>query len=135
MRPFRIGWVLVLLSGTVSAQEMRSDLGASIAAVEAAVIEWRRDLHQHPELSNREFRTAGKVAEHLRRLRFDRVETEVAHTGVVGTLRGGKPGPVIALRADMDGLPVRRADRTALRLHRQRRIQRSGGQRDACLRT
>ena len=66
---------------------------------------WRRDIHQNPELGNREFRTAGLVAEHLRSLGIE-VQTGVAHTGVVGVLRGGKPGPVVALRADMDALPV-----------------------------
>jgi amidohydrolase len=66
---------------------------------------WRRDIHQHPELGNREFRTAGLVADHLRSLGME-VRTGVAHTGVVGLLRGGLPGPVVALRADMDALPV-----------------------------
>lgn len=79
----------------------------SIGEIEQQVIDWRRDIHRHPELSNREERTAALVAEHLRRLDFDQVETGIAHTGVVGTLRGAKPGPVIALRADMDALPVR----------------------------
>lgn len=79
----------------------------SIAAVEERVITWRRDFHQHPELSNREQRTAAKVAEHLRQLGFDAVQTDIAHTGVVGTLSGAVPGPVIALRADMDALPVK----------------------------
>lgn len=69
------------------------------------VIEWRRDFHQHPELGNREFRTSGIIAEHLEALGMD-VETGIAHTGVVGILRGGQPGPVVALRADMDALPV-----------------------------
>jgi amidohydrolase len=73
--------------------------------VDAKVVEWRRDFHQHPELSNREFRTAAKVAEHLESLGIE-VRTGVAHTGVVGILKGGKPGPVVALRADMDALPV-----------------------------
>lgn len=73
--------------------------------LEQKVIAWRRDIHQHPELSNREFRTAALVAEHLLALGME-VQTEIAHTGVVGILRGGKPGPVIALRADMDALPV-----------------------------
>ena len=73
--------------------------------VESKVIEWRRDIHQNPELSNREFRTAAKVADHLRSLGLE-VQTEVGHTGVVGLLRGGQLGPVVALRADMDGLPV-----------------------------
>lgn len=74
--------------------------------VEGRVLAWRRDLHAHPELGNREFRTAGIVADHLRRLGFDEVRTGVAHTGVVGLLKGALPGPVVALRADMDGLPV-----------------------------
>jgi amidohydrolase len=80
-------------------------LDADIAAVLPKVVAWRRDIHQHPELGNREFRTAKLVAEHLRSLGLE-VRTEVAHTGVVGVLRGGRPGPVIALRADMDALPV-----------------------------
>jgi amidohydrolase len=71
----------------------------------ARVVEWRRDFHQNPELSNREFRTAGIVAEHLAALGME-VQTGVAHTGVVGTLKGGRPGPVVLLRADMDALPV-----------------------------
>ncbi len=74
--------------------------------LERKVIEWRRDFHQNPELSNREFRTAEKVADHLRSLGIE-VTTGVAHTGVVGILKGGKPGKVVALRADMDGLPVK----------------------------
>ena len=73
--------------------------------LEAKVVAWRRDFHQNPELGNRETRTAGVVAAHLRSLGME-VQTGVAHTGVVGLLRGGKPGPVVALRADMDALPV-----------------------------
>ncbi len=69
------------------------------------VVAWRRDFHQHPELSNREFRTAKIVADHLEALGME-VQTGIAHTGVIGLLRGGKPGPVVLLRADMDGLPV-----------------------------
>ncbi len=76
-----------------------------LEAVAPKVIEWRRDFHQHPELSNREFRTSKIVAEHLKNLGME-VRQGVAHTGVVGILKGGKPGPVIALRADMDALPV-----------------------------
>ena len=83
---------------------LAADVTAKIDAVMPKVVEWRRDFHQHPELSNQEFRTAKIVADHLRSLGME-VETEVAHTGVVGTLRGGD-GPVVALRADMDGLPV-----------------------------
>lgn len=70
------------------------------------VIAWRRDLHANPELGNREFRTGKLVADHLRKLGFDDVKEKVAHTGVVGILKGNKPGPCVALRADMDGLPV-----------------------------
>lgn len=69
------------------------------------VIDWRRDFHQHPELGNQEKRTAEIIAKHLRALGLE-VKTEVAKTGVVAVLKGGKPGPVVALRADMDGLPV-----------------------------
>src|SRR5438132_11186806 len=69
------------------------------------VVAWRRDIHAHPELANRETRTADLVAQHLRSLGIE-VTTGVAHTGVVGVLRGGRPGPVVALRADMDALPV-----------------------------
>ena len=75
-------------------------------AIEQKVIAWRRDFHSNPELGNREVRTAGIVAAHLRALGFDEVTEGVAHTGVVGLLRGGLPGPVVALRADMDALPV-----------------------------
>lgn len=78
----------------------------SAKALESRVIAWRRDLHQHPELGNREFRTSGIVAEHLKKLGLDEVRTGVAHTGVVGLLKGARPGPVVALRADMDALPV-----------------------------
>ena len=70
------------------------------------VVAWRRDLHANPELGNREFRTGKLVADHLRKLGFDEVREKVAYTGVVGVLKGAKPGPCVALRADMDGLPV-----------------------------
>ena len=73
--------------------------------VEIRMIEWRRDFHKYPELPNREFRTSKIVAEHLQSLGLE-VKTEVAHTGVVGILRGQKDKPVVALRADMDALPV-----------------------------
>jgi amidohydrolase len=82
-----------------------AQIDARAAALESKVIAWRRDLHQHPELSNREVRTAGVVAEHLRTLGL-KVQTGIAHTGVVGLLNSGRAGPVVALRADMDALPV-----------------------------
>ncbi|SDJ99272.1 amidohydrolase [Microbulbifer yueqingensis] len=79
--------------------------GKLLDKTEGKVIEWRRHLHQNPELGNREFETAKYVARHLKSLGIE-VETGVAHTGVVGLLKGGKPGPTVALRADMDALPV-----------------------------
>ena len=79
---------------------------ALAARVDGKVQAWRRDIHQHPELGNREVRTAQLVAEHLRALGFEEVRTGIATTGVTAVLRGGKPGPRIALRADMDALPV-----------------------------
>jgi len=97
---------------TMAQQTLTNELHAEIdrlaAEVEADVIAWRRDFHQHPELSNREFRTAEKIAAFLKTLGLD-VQTEVAHTGVVGLLRCRDQGPVVALRADMDALPVTEA--------------------------
>ena len=85
------------------------DLGNAIdrylREIEANLVGWRRDFHQHPELGNRETRTSGIVAAHLERLGLE-VTTRVAHTGVVAVLEGGRPGPVIGLRADMDALPI-----------------------------
>jgi len=94
---------LVLLSSLVLA-DLPQAVDRGIEAIMPDVVTWRRDLHQHPELGNREFRTAGVVADHLRALGME-VRTEVAHTGVIGVLRGGD-GPTVALRADMDALPV-----------------------------
>jgi len=91
--------------GSARAQDAAAKIDAAAKVVESKVVAWRRDIHQNPELSNREFRTAKLVAEHLKSLGLE-VQTEVGHTGVVGVLKGGKPGPVIALRADMDALPV-----------------------------
>lgn len=98
--------ILAMPSGSALAQDLDQRYGDAFAAVEPKLIAWRRDIHANPELSNREFRTAELVATHLENLGLDDVRTGVAHTGVVGTLVGGKPGPVVALRADMDGLPV-----------------------------
>ena len=80
---------------------------ASTAAdkIEPSCIAWRRDLHEHPELGNREFKTAKIIAEHLKKLGLE-VKEGVGKTGVVAILRGSKPGPCIGLRADMDGLPI-----------------------------
>lgn len=98
----------VALTGSASAEAqalLHERLDRAAAQVMPKVIAWRRDLHQHPELGNREFRTSKAIAEHLRSLGLE-VRTGVAHTGVVAVLRGGKPGAVVALRSDMDALPV-----------------------------
>lgn len=88
----------------------QTSLDKEIEAIESKVIEWRRDFHENPELGNREFKTAEKIAKHLKSLGIE-VKTGVAYTGVVGVLKGKKPGKVLALRADIDGLPVKeRAD-------------------------
>ena len=101
--------MLLFLAGSMSAQPAGRTRAAGVEArierVMPEVVAWRRDIHQHPELSNREFRTARLVAEQLTRLGLE-VRTGVARTGVVALLRGGKPGPVVALRADLDALPV-----------------------------
>jgi len=104
---FRRAAVSCLLSVVAGTGVARSADGvdASVAATMPKVIEWRRDFHQHPELGNRETRTAGIVAAQLKAMGID-VHTGIAHTGVVGVLHGAKPGPTIALRADMDALPV-----------------------------
>jgi amidohydrolase len=96
---------LVALAAVFVPQARAADLEAALRPIDPKVVSWRRDLHQHPELSNREVRTAKIVADHLRKLGFA-VETGIARTGVVGLLDSGKPGPTIALRADMDALPV-----------------------------
>jgi amidohydrolase len=105
-------WILCVIASLrlcapaeTQAQALAREIDARASAVLPKVLVWRRDIHQHPELSNRETRTAKLVADHLTSLGLE-VRTGVAHTGVVGVLRGGKPGPVVALRADMDALPV-----------------------------
>ncbi|MBI5371087.1 MAG: amidohydrolase [Sphingobacteriales bacterium] len=102
--------ILLLLSPfLLPAQKVKTGLTErmKLAAdqIEAKCIAWRRDIHQHPELGNRETRTARIIADHLRSLGLE-VQEQVGKTGVVGLLKGGKPGPCIALRADMDGLPL-----------------------------
>ncbi len=93
-------------AGAESATGLTDRVDSAITAEMPSIIAWRRDFHQNPELSNREFRTSKIVAEHLKKLGLS-VETGIAHTGVVALLTGGKPGPTIALRADMDALPVK----------------------------
>jgi amidohydrolase len=95
----------IAASSPVGADTIRETIDRQAKAIEAKMIAWRRDIHQNPELGNREFRTSALVAEHLKKLGYE-VREKVAHTGVVAVLNGGKPGPVIAFRADMDALPV-----------------------------
>jgi len=104
-----IALALASIAAPTSAQQTQAfspSVESAIEAVLPQMIAWRRDFHQNPELSYEEVRTARVIARHLRSLRLDSVRTGVAETGVVGVLRGGRPGPVIALRADMDALPV-----------------------------
>lgn len=89
----------------VGQTKLRPAIDKKAAEIESKVIDWRRDIHQNPELGNQEVRTAKMVADHLRSLGIE-VTENVAVTGVVGVLKGGKPGPTVALRADMDALPV-----------------------------
>ena len=99
--------LFLLSTHSILAQKINysSAINTASTKIEQKVIAWRHDLHQNPELGNRETRTAALVAKHLQSLGIE-VKTNVAKTGVVGILKGDKPGPVIALRADMDGLPV-----------------------------
>jgi hypothetical protein len=101
------GLLLTLIGASLApaAQASSIDWSAAVQKTQPQVIKWRRDFHAHPELSNREKRTAQIVAEHLRALGME-VRTGIAHTGVVGLLRGASPGKTVALRADMDALPV-----------------------------
>ncbi|MBP6534864.1 MAG: amidohydrolase, partial [Arenimonas sp.] len=101
----RLTPVLLALALPASGLCAAADIEAWAKPVDGKVLDWRRDIHQFPELGNREFRTSKLVAEHLKSLGLE-VKTGVAHTGVTAVLRGGKPGPRIALRADMDALPV-----------------------------
>lgn len=98
--------LLAALAVPVAGQVPSDDLAALVDRHVDRAVELRHSIHQNPELSNREHETAELVAEHLRSLDFDEVRTGVAHTGVIGVLRGGRPGPVVAVRADMDALPV-----------------------------
>jgi metal-dependent amidase/aminoacylase/carboxypeptidase family protein len=113
------------LAGSAAAQDaaLHAHLVELAAAQEAKVIARRRDIHEHPELGNLETRTAGIIAAELKRLGLE-VQTGVARTGVVSILRGGKPGPVVALRADMNGMPV--TESAAVPFHSKVRTQYNG---------
>ncbi|WP_315857513.1 amidohydrolase [Microbulbifer agarilyticus] len=96
---------LAFVSHGALAQAQSNNLDTALKKAEPNVIEWRRHIHQNPELGNREFETAKYITRHLKDLGME-VETGIAHTGVIGFLKGGQPGPTVALRADMDALPV-----------------------------
>src|SRR5204862_1638778 len=98
--------LMVLSMQSFSQQTVSAQITQKAEAIQSKMVEWRRYIHQHPELGNREFKTAEFIAEHLKALGIE-VKTGVAKTGVVGILRGDKPGPVVALRADMDALPIK----------------------------
>src|SRR5712692_5189755 len=98
-----IGALIMTTAAEAATLDQRIDEASR--KLESKVIECRRDIHQHPELGNREYRTSKLVADRLKQLGIE-IRTPIAHTGVVGILRGGKPGPVVGLRADMDALPV-----------------------------
>ena len=103
----RILFLVLSLSSiyTFGQSSLKAKINSKAESIDQKVITWRRDIHQNPELGNREFKTAEKIAAHLRSLGIE-VQEKVAYTGVVGILKGGKPGPVVLLRADMDALPV-----------------------------
>ena len=109
-------------------------MNAAIDKIEPKCIEWRRQIHQYPELGNREFKTAKLIADHLKKLGLE-VKEDVAKTGVVGILKGGKPGPCIALRADMDALPLIRKSKHSICIKRKNNLQWRRGRSNACLRT
>ncbi|MFT3946839.1 MAG: amidohydrolase [Agriterribacter sp.] len=106
MRNISIITLIIAFFQPIQAQQLQKAIADKATAILPAVIEWRRYLHQNPELSNREFKTAEYIAAHLTSLGLE-VQTGIAKTGVVGILKGDKPGPVIALRADIDALPVK----------------------------
>ena len=105
MKKILIPFLGLLSFQTIHAQQKNEAIEKAAAGIESKSIKWRRDIHQNPELGNREFKTAKLIADHLRSLGIE-VKEGVAKTGVVGILRGVKPGPVVGLRADMDALPV-----------------------------
>src|SRR5262245_10609002 len=102
---FFISSAILVSAQKKTSTELAGKINTAADKIESKCIAWRRDIHQNPELGNHEFRTAKLIADHLRSLGLE-VKEKVAKTGVVGILRGAKPGPCIGLRADMDGLPV-----------------------------
>ncbi|HMC99846.1 MAG TPA: M20/M25/M40 family metallo-hydrolase, partial [Ferruginibacter sp.] len=102
----RLKLFLLLITNCFFTSTFSQDINAKATALQSQLVEWRRHFHQNPELGNREFKTSAFIADYLQKLGLE-VQTGVAKTGVVAILRGSKPGPVIALRTDMDALPVK----------------------------
>ena len=100
-----VALLIAAIASSAAAETLSDALEREAKAIEGQMIAWRRDIHQNPELGNREVRTSSLVTAHLKELGYE-VRARVAKTGVVAVLKGGKPGPVLALRADMDALPV-----------------------------
>ena len=126
MKKFYHSLCILCISCAAMAQvnpKLQAKLDQQANAMEQQVIQWRREFHQNPELSNREFKTGEKIAAYLKSLGLE-VQYPVAKTGVVALLKGGKPGPVIALRADMDALPV--MERNALPFASTEKVQFNG---------
>jgi amidohydrolase len=111
-RSVALGVLLLMMSGMparAQLPDLEQEIRQRAAQIESKLIAWRRDIHEHPELGEQETRTAALVAAHLRELGLE-VKTGVGRTGVVAVLKGSRPGPVVALRADMDALPVKEPD-------------------------
>lgn len=104
-RFYLLVFCIISVQAMAQTNALRNMVNKKADSLQSKIVAWRRDFHEHPELGNHEFRTSAIIAKHLQTLGLE-VKTGVATTGVVGILKGGKPGPVVALRADMDGLPV-----------------------------
>src|SRR5258705_7602257 len=102
---FTLTFILPVFISHSFAQDIHAKIDQKTKEILPKVIEWRRYIHQYPELSNREYNASKYVADYLKSLGLE-VQTGIAHTGVIAILHGGKPGPCIALRADMDALPI-----------------------------
>jgi metal-dependent amidase/aminoacylase/carboxypeptidase family protein len=101
-----VSFLAAAVEGRADISELETRVRKSATAIEEKLVAWRRDIHQHPELGDQETRTSQLVADHLHSLGLE-VRTKIARNGVVGILKGGKPGPIVALRADMDALAVK----------------------------
>src|SRR5215470_7554749 len=106
MKKFLLVMLIICTINCFAQQNISNIIEQKSIAIQTKLVDWRRSIHQHPELGNREFNTEKFIADHLKALGIE-VKTGVAKTGVIGILKGDKPGPVIALRSDMDALPIK----------------------------